>query len=69
MQKTAKEVIASGDTTLVVDFAIEANRQLTRTTKELNEAKHHLREVGRNAGSPSVELEGSLGVADGVLTF
>lgn len=47
----------------MVDFAIEASRRVTRTTRELNEAKHHLREVGRNAGLQSVELEGNLGVA------
>lgn len=65
MLKRAREVIASGDERLVVDYAIEANRTVSRTSEELEEAKAFLRKValGRVGKLPSVELEGDLGVA------
>jgi hypothetical protein len=58
MLKTASEVIAQGDTKAVVDFAIEANREVTATSRELNKAKAHLREDARK-GSDRDELEGT----------
>lgn len=65
MLRTASEVIAQGDTKAVVDFAIEANRTVTATSRELNEAKAHLREEAKaqGDGSWSVDIEGNLGTA------
>jgi len=66
MLRTASEVIASGDTKAVVDFAIEANRTATATSRELNQAKGHLREEAKVQGdgsSWSVDIEGNLGTA------
>lgn len=65
MLKRAREVIASGDERAIVDYAIEANRTISRASGELEEVKAYLRKValGRAEGLPSVELEGNLGVA------
>jgi hypothetical protein len=65
MLKRAQEVIASGDEKQVVDYAIEANRQVTSASAELDKAKAFLRSAAlrRAEGAFSVELEGHLGVA------
>jgi len=67
MLKSAKSVIASGNTSEIVDFAIEANREVSATTKELEAAKAALREAGSKkaalSGEANVTLEGSLGSA------
>ena len=65
MLKRAREVIASGDERAIVDFAIEANRTISRATSELEEAKTFLRRAaqGRAGGRAVVEIEGNLGVA------
>jgi len=65
MLKRAREVIASGDVRQVVDYAIEANRQASQASAELNEAKAFLRTsaLGQADGFDIVELEGNLGVA------
>ena len=65
MLKRAHEVIASGDERAIVDYAIEANRTISRATIELESVKAHLRKIalGRSEGALNVELEGNLGVA------
>ena len=66
MLKKASEVIASGNVGSVVDFAIEANREVASSQRELDAAKAYLRgralaqRVGRQ---DLVELEGHLGLA------
>lgn len=72
MLKSAKDVLASGDVGAIVDFAIEANRTVAATTKELGSVKSHLRGLAESARreSPettSVKFEGHLGVAQVVL--
>lgn len=70
MLKKASEIIALGDDRAVVDFAIEANRELSTIGGELEKAKGHLRKValGRTTeGADQVEIEGGLGVATVVL--
>lgn len=66
MQKTAREVIASGDLRSVVDFGIELDRRIKSQSKELEEVKEYLRLLGRSSVADrqterSVLLEGSLG--------
>lgn len=66
MEKTASEVIASGDVRAVVDFAIELHRRIASQGKELDELKRHLREIARDEveeGARSSEIAGHLGVA------
>lgn len=71
MEKTAKEVVASGSVRSMVDYAIEVNRQIVASTKELEEMKVALREKGQEVsnllGKNQVEIEGNLGVAQ--ITF
>jgi len=66
MEKTAREVIATGDVQAVVDFSIELHRRIDTQNKELDEAKRHLREVARaelEPGARTVEIVGNLGTA------
>lgn len=67
MLKSAKSVVASGSVSEVVDFAIEANREVTSLSKELDVAKAALRDAGSKAaalsGETNVSLVGSLGAA------
>lgn len=71
MIKSAKEVVASGDVASVVDFAIEANRQIAALTKELDALKVFIRERGLAAaalsGQSQASLEGTLGAAQVVV--
>lgn len=71
MFKTAKEVVAAGQTTAVVDLAVEMNREITRLTKELDALKAALREKGITAaavsGDNNVTIEGTLGSAQVVM--
>jgi hypothetical protein len=67
MLKNASEVIASGDLKQVVDFAIETDRTVKASLKELDAAKVYLREeatkVAAKTGDSKADLEGNLGVA------
>jgi len=68
MLKSAKDVLASGDVGAIVDFAIEANRSVTSTSKELDSVKVHLRNLAadQRKTDPSItsaKFEGHLGVA------
>lgn len=67
MLKTAKDVLASGNVSSVVDFAIETNRTITALSKELEGVKPFLRAEGTRlqalSGQNSVEITGNLGVA------
>lgn len=66
MEKTAEEVITSGDLRAVVDFAVELHRRISAQNKELDVAKQHLREAARSEVAPrerTVELLGNLGTA------
>jgi hypothetical protein len=68
MLKSARDVLASGDVGAIVDFAIEANRSVTSTSKELDSVKAHLRGLAANQKNAdpaltSVKFEGHLGVA------
>lgn len=67
MEKTAQEVIASGDLRAVIDFAVELHRRISAQSKELDAAKHHLREAARTEAASSreraIELLGNLGTA------
>lgn len=66
MQKRASEVIASGDQRAIVDFALGLNRKVQAASGELEEAKAHLRKLGRAAlgeEAKSVSLAGNLGEA------
>ncbi len=67
MLKRASEVIASGDESSIVDYAIEVNRQIVATTAELEQVKSHLRSLALDRTSSltsgSVELDGCLGAA------
>lgn len=71
MLKSAKDVVASGVTASVVDFAIEADRTIKALTRELEVVKAALREKGLSeaalSGENSVEIEGTLGVAQIVM--
>lgn len=65
--KSAKELVAAGETTAVVDAAIEANRTINALTKELDALKAFIREKGIAAAALSGEnnaaIEGTLGSA------
>ena len=65
MLKEARAVIATGDATQVVDYAIEANRVMTAAKKGLDEAKVYLRQRAEASALPgeTVELKGNLGSA------
>lgn len=67
MEKTAKEVIATGDVRATVDFAIELHRRIASLGRELEEAKRYLREVAKEdvklTGERSTEILGNLGTA------
>lgn len=67
MLKRAHEVIASGNERAIVDFAIEANRVISKTSAELELVKAHLRQSAADRASEevegTVEIEGNLGVA------
>lgn len=68
MLKSANEVIATGDTKAIVDFAIETNRQIHTETEDLKQAKEFLRKVAEtdfavNVTEKSVELPGNIGTA------
>ena len=67
MNKSAKEVVAAGETTAVVDMAVEMNRQITALTKELDALKAFIRERGIAAaalsGENNAQVEGTLGSA------
>ena len=71
MNKTAKQVIEAGETTAVVDMAVEYNRQITALTKELDALKAALREKGvaqaALSGENNVQIEGTLGSAQVVM--
>lgn len=71
MLKSAKDVIASGSVSEVVDFAIEANRTIAQLTKELDAIKVALRAKGvaeaALTGKNSAEIEGTLGTAQVVM--
>jgi hypothetical protein len=67
MIKSAKEIVAAGETVEVVDFAIETNRQINALQKELDLLKAFIREKGIAAAALSGEnnalVEGHLGAA------
>ena len=67
MIKSAKEIVAAGNSQAVVDMAIETNRQVTALTKELDALKAFIREKGVAAAALSGEnnalVEGLLGSA------
>jgi hypothetical protein len=72
MLKSAADVLASEDVGTIVDFAIEANRTVVSTTRELASVKSHLRALAeeRKREEPaltSVKFEGHLGVAQIVM--
>ena len=67
MNQTAKEVIASGDVKVVVDYAIALVMKITALNKDLDELKKYLREEARkrtaSSGARIAEIEGHLGQA------
>jgi len=67
MLKTAKEVIATGNVSEMVDFAVECDREIKATTKELEVAKVALRDEGSKkaalSGESNVTIQGSIGSA------
>jgi hypothetical protein len=72
MLKSAKDILASGDVGMVVDFAIEANRAVVSAARDLDDVKAHLRALAgeRRKSDPSltnVKFEGHLGIASVVL--
>ena len=68
MLKDSKAVIATGDVSLIVDLAIEANRTMTAAKDGLEQAKSFLRDHALSEeGTGSVELEGNLGAAQVVI--
>lgn len=72
MIRSAKDILASGDVTSIVDFAIEANRVVRSTDEELDAVKAHLRVLAedRKKSEPSttsVKFEGHLGIAHVVM--
>jgi hypothetical protein len=72
MLKSAKDVLASGDVGAIVDFAIQANREVKSAKTELGSVKGHLRslaeaEKGKNPKLTSVVFDGLLGTAQVVL--
>jgi hypothetical protein len=72
MLKSAKDVLATGDVTAIVDFAIEANRRIASATEDLGVVKAYLRslaekEQGMNPALSRVLFEGHLGSAQVVI--
>ncbi len=71
MLKSARDVVASGDAAEMVDYAIEANRQIAQLTAELEILKAALRAKGleeaASTGETTVALEGHLGKAQVIL--
>lgn len=67
MLRSARDIVASGDAASIVDYAIEANRQITQLQEELDILKDALRKRGTveatSQGKSSVEIEGRLGKA------
>lgn len=67
MEKLAKQIIAAQDVPAAVDFAIELNRRITASSKELDEIKRYLRDIARedvgDTGQRTTEIIGNLGVA------
>jgi hypothetical protein len=67
--KTATEVIARGDSRIIIDFAIELNRQILSEMAQLEALKEHLRKTALGGRSfwdgrqRIVEMEGNLGVS------
>lgn len=71
MFKSAKDVVAAGNTVAVVDLAVEMNRQIQQLTKELDTLKAALREKGLAEVAATegnhINLEGTLGTAQVVM--
>jgi len=73
--KSAKDVIASGGVSGVVDYAIELNRQVLSLKEQLEEAKDYLRVEAKKLQPkgktfyPSITLEGKLGEATVSFTY
>jgi len=71
MLRSAKDVVTSGDVASVVDYAIEANRQIVQLTEELEILKAALRQRGvveaASTGETMIDIEGHLGKAQIVL--
>jgi len=66
--KNAATVIASGDVSMIVDLAIEANRQINAAKEALELAKTWLRKHARKeTETGSVEFDGNLGTAQVVI--
>lgn len=67
MNKSAKEVVAAGNTVDVVDMAVELNRTVAALTKELDVLKAALRDSGlaevARTGTNNVTLTGATGTA------
>jgi len=67
MEKTAREVIATGDIPSTVDFAIELHRRIAAQGRELDELKRHLRVIAKEkvgtTGARTSEIMGHLGTA------
>lgn len=65
MHKSAKDLVASGDEKVVVDFAIETFRALNKAKEELEVCKTFLRKFASTAapGAVSTYVEGRLGKA------
>lgn len=67
MLKSAKQVVESGIVSEIVDFAVECDREIKATTKELEVAKTALREEGTKkaalSGESNVTIQGSIGSA------
>ncbi len=67
MLRTAKEIVASGDTKRVVDFAVETDRAIKSASKELEVAKEFLRETATEIVAHTFEenatINGNIGSA------
>jgi hypothetical protein len=65
MLKTAREIVALGDERLVVDYAVEADRQIKATKAEFETAKDFLRlraaDIVAHTNEPTAQLKGSSG--------
>lgn len=72
MLKSAKDVLRSGNVGAIVDFAIQANREVKSGKTELSSVKDHLRslaevEKDQHPELTAVKFDGLLGVAQVVL--
>jgi len=71
MFKSAKDVVAAGNTVEVVDVAVEINKEIARLTKELDALKVALREQGvgevARTGLNNITLNGTVGTAQVVM--